>query len=90
MPGVYQISLNLLHEEIKEAYDLGIRAIMFFGVPNEKDDIGSGAYDHNGVVQEATRISKNLYRIYLLWQILVFVNTQITDTVALLTIIRMM
>ena len=36
LPGVYQISLNLLHEEIKEAYDLGIRAIMFFGVPNEK------------------------------------------------------
>ena len=90
LPGVYQISLNLLHEEIKEAYDLGIRAIMFFGVPNEKDDIGSGAYDHNGVVQEATRISRIYIRIYLLWQILVFVNTQITDTVALLTIIRMM
>ena len=79
-----------MHEEIKEAYDLGIRAIMFFGVPNDKDDIGSGAYDHNGVVQEATRISKNLYKIYLLLQILVFVNTQTTDTVALLTIIRMM
>ena len=66
LPGVYQISLNLLHEEIKEAYDLGIRAIMFFGVPNDKDDIGSGAYDHNGVVQEATRISKNLYKDLLI------------------------
>lgn len=33
---------------------------MFFGVPNNKDDVGSGAYDHNGVVQEATRIAKNV------------------------------
>ena len=32
LPGVYQISLNLLHEEIKEAYDLGIRAIMFLSL----------------------------------------------------------
>lgn len=31
---------------------------MFFGVPNNKDDVGSGAYDYNGVVQEATRIAK--------------------------------
>ncbi|MCG7338493.1 porphobilinogen synthase [Staphylococcus sp. ACRSN] len=61
MPGVYQLSLNLLDDEIKEAYDLGIRAIMFFGVPNEKDDIGTGAYDHNGIVQEATRKAKAMY-----------------------------
>ena len=79
-----------MHEEIKEAYDLGIRAIMFFGVPNDKDDIGSGAYDHNGVVQEATRISKNLYKDLLIVADTCLVNTQTTDTVALLTIIRMM
>src|SRR5699024_12028310 len=41
MPGIYQISLNLLDEEIKEAYDLGIRGIMFFVVPNEKDEVGT-------------------------------------------------
>jgi delta-aminolevulinic acid dehydratase/porphobilinogen synthase len=57
---------KFLDIRIKEAYDLGIRAIMFFGVPNDKDDIGSGAYDHNGVVQEATRISKNLYKDLLI------------------------
>ena len=61
MPGVYQLSLNLLDEEIKEAYDLGIRGIMFFGVPNEKDAIGTGAFDHNGIVQEATRKAKAMY-----------------------------
>lgn len=61
MPGVYQLSLNLLDAEIKEAYELGIRGIMFFGVPNEKDAIGTGAYDHNGIVQEATRKAKAMY-----------------------------
>lgn len=61
MPGVYQLSLNVLDEEIKEAYDLGIRGVMFFGVPNEKDAIGTGAYDHNGIVQEATRKAKAMY-----------------------------
>lgn len=61
MPSVYQLSLNLLDEEIKEAYDLGIRGIMFFGVPNEKDAVGTGAYDHNGIVQEATRKAKAMY-----------------------------
>ncbi|WP_436962748.1 porphobilinogen synthase [Staphylococcus shinii] len=61
MPGIYQISLNLLGDEIKEAYDLGIRGIMFFGVPNEKDAVGTGAYDHNGIIQEATRKAKSMY-----------------------------
>ncbi|WP_436854070.1 porphobilinogen synthase [Staphylococcus caeli] len=61
MPGVYQLSLNLLDAELKEAYELGIRGIMFFGVPNEKDAIGTGAYDHNGIVQAATRKAKALY-----------------------------
>ena len=61
MPGVFQLSLNLVESEIKEAYDLGVRAFMFFGVPNEKDEVGSGAYDHNGIVQEATKKAKSLY-----------------------------
>lgn len=39
-----------MYEEIKEVYDLGIRVIMFFGVLNDKDDIGFGVYDYNGVV----------------------------------------
>lgn len=66
MPGIYQISLNLLGEEIKEAYGLGIRGIMFFGVPNEKDEVGTGAYDHNGIIQEATRKAKSMYNDLLI------------------------
>lgn len=61
MPGIYQISLNHLEEELQEAYDLGTRAVMFFGVPNEKDSVGTGAYAHEGIIQQATRKSKKLY-----------------------------
>lgn len=61
MKGVYQISLNLLEEELKEVYELGIKWVIFFGVPNHKDDVGSGAYDENGIVQEACKLSKKLY-----------------------------
>lgn len=61
LPNVYQISLNLLHEEVKEAYDLGIRSFIFFGIPNEKDSCGTGAFIDDGVIQQATRIAKKLY-----------------------------
>lgn len=61
LPGIYQISLNLLHEEIKAAYDLGIRAMMFFGIPNEKDACGTAAFIDDGVIQRATKIAKSLY-----------------------------
>ncbi len=61
MPGIFQISLNLLHEELKAAYDLGIRAVMFFGIPNEKDACGTGAFIEDGIIQKATRLSKQLY-----------------------------
>src|SRR5699024_8047215 len=50
MPGVYQVSLDLLKDEIKEVDELGIKAIMFFGVVSDKDETGTGAYDHNGIV----------------------------------------
>jgi porphobilinogen synthase len=58
MKGVYQISLNILKEELDEVVDLGIKSVIFFGVPNEKDEVGSGAYHDHGVVQEACRLSK--------------------------------
>ncbi|KZE64473.1 delta-aminolevulinic acid dehydratase [Fictibacillus phosphorivorans] len=53
MPGVYHLSLDLLENEVKEIESLGIQSIIVFGVPNEKDDCGSSAYDHNGIVQRA-------------------------------------
>lgn len=61
MKGVYQISLNLLKEELDEVVSLGIKSVIFFGVPNEKDAVGSGAYHDHGIVQEACRLSKEHY-----------------------------
>lgn len=66
LPGVYQISLNLLHEELKAAYDLGMRAIMFFGIPNEKDACGTGAFIEDGIIQKATRLAKSMYNDLLI------------------------
>lgn len=61
MKGVYQISLNLLKEELDEVVALGIKSVIFFGIPNHKDAEGTGAYHDHGIVQEACRLSKELY-----------------------------
>lgn len=58
MPGVYQISLDYLEEEIDELQKLGLKAVLLFGIPKEKDEEGTGAYDKDGIVQRATRLIK--------------------------------
>ncbi|PYI52210.1 porphobilinogen synthase [Paenibacillus flagellatus] len=55
MPGVYHLSLDLLEEEIREVASLGIQAVLLFGVPDHKDELGSEAYGNNSIVQRATR-----------------------------------
>ncbi|WNB93255.1 porphobilinogen synthase [Bacillus sp. NEB1478] len=60
MPGVFHYSLDLLEGEIKEIESLGIQSIIVFGVPNDKDECGSSAYDHNGIVQKAIRQIKEV------------------------------
>jgi porphobilinogen synthase len=55
MPGVYHFSIDLLIEEVKEVSDLGIPAILLFGVPSYKDKLGSEAYSEEGIVQKAVR-----------------------------------
>ncbi len=55
MPGVFQISLDFVQDEMEELRSLGIKAVMIFGVPNEKDEQGTGAFIESGIVQEATR-----------------------------------
>ncbi|MBP1930393.1 porphobilinogen synthase [Ammoniphilus resinae] len=55
MPGVYHYSLDLLREEIEEVVSLGIQSVMMFGVPEHKDEVGSEAYNDNGIVQQAIR-----------------------------------
>ena len=59
MPGCYQESVDMAVRHAKEVYSLGIPAIILFGIPEHKDEIGTGAYDPHGVVQEAIRAIKN-------------------------------
>lgn len=60
MPGVYQYSLDRIDEELDKVEDSGIRSIMLFGIPEEKDADGSQAYAEEGIIQEALRqISKS-------------------------------
>ena len=58
MPGCHQLSLDLLAEEVGEASELGIPGVLLFGLPAEKDAVGSGAYDPEGIIQEAVRVVK--------------------------------
>ena len=59
MPGVYQMSVDNIVRECAEVHSLGIPAVIFFGIPEEKDEVGSGAYDDNGIVQRALRAVRN-------------------------------
>ncbi|MDO8673710.1 MAG: porphobilinogen synthase [Dehalococcoidia bacterium] len=58
MPGNYQWSLDILPAEIEEIARLGVPAVLLFGLPESKDEVGSGAYDDHGIVQEAVRVIK--------------------------------
>src|SRR5207249_466451 len=55
MPGVFQLSPDELLREAKQAHELGVRAVLLFGIPESKDEKGSGAYARNGIVQQALR-----------------------------------
>jgi len=58
MPGVYNLSVDMLVREVEKAAGLCIPAVLLFGVPDKKDSAGAGAYDENGVVQQAVRAIK--------------------------------
>jgi len=58
MPGNYRWSIDLLVEECRAVYDLGIPAVILFGIPDTKDEVGSGAYAADGIVQRAVHAVK--------------------------------
>jgi porphobilinogen synthase len=58
MPGVFQLSIDMLVEECKEVRDLGIPAVILFGIPEHKDEKGSEAYAPDGIIQRAIRAIK--------------------------------
>jgi porphobilinogen synthase len=60
MPEQFQLSVDELPQELEDLMELGIRAVLLFGIPEEKDREASGAFDPNGVVQTAMREIKRL------------------------------
>ena len=58
MPGVFQCSLSEIADEARRAQDIGLQAVLLFGIPAQKDEQATGAYAENGVVQKALRAIK--------------------------------
>jgi len=59
MPGVSQLSVDTLVEEARTAFKLGVRSVILFGIPDAKDDEGTGAWDENGPVITAFKALKD-------------------------------
>ncbi|MGC4113597.1 MAG: porphobilinogen synthase [Myxococcales bacterium] len=59
MPGIYQQSIENIVTECMEAWNLGVPSVILFGIPDHKDEKGSGAYDKDGIVQKAIRAVKD-------------------------------
>lgn len=61
MPGIFQYSVDRLNEEMERVEKRGVSAVLLFGIPAKKDEVGSEAYNDNGVVQQAIRFIKREY-----------------------------
>ncbi len=61
MPGVEQLSINRLVEEAGELHSAGVPGVLLFGIPKAKDEVGSGAYDDEGVIQLAVEALKDAH-----------------------------
>lgn len=59
MPGVYNLSIDETTNEVSAAFDAGVRSIILFGLPESKDELASGAYAEDGIVQRAIRAIRN-------------------------------
>jgi porphobilinogen synthase len=59
MPGVYNLSVDEIAKEAAAAGEIGVKGVILFGLPETKDEVGSGAYHENGVVQQAMRAIRN-------------------------------
>ena len=59
MPGVFQLSVKEIADEARAAQDLGLQAILLFGIPEQKDEQATGAYAENGVIQKALQAIKS-------------------------------
>src|ERR1700749_3443691 len=58
MPGVFNLSVDEAVKEARETRSLGVPAVILFGLPEAKDEVATGAWSENGIVQQATRAIK--------------------------------
>src|SRR5580692_12934890 len=58
MPGVFNLSVDEAVKEASQVHGLGVPSIILFGLPDKKDDVATGAWAENGIVQQATRAIK--------------------------------
>ena len=67
MPGQYRYSLDTMERKLEELLDAGVSSVMFFGIPDHKDEVGSGAYAEDGIVQRAVRLARREFpEMYLI------------------------
>src|SRR5881275_719793 len=58
MPGVFNLSVDEAVREAQDAHSLGVPAVILFGLPEKKDELATGAWEENGIVQRAARAMK--------------------------------
>ena len=63
MPGIKRFSLDRISKELDEVVDLDIPAVLLFGIPNDKDEVGSETWNDDGIMQQAVRFIKKNYPI---------------------------
>ncbi|RLJ71406.1 porphobilinogen synthase [Hydrogenivirga caldilitoris] len=67
MPGVYRYSVDRVADAVKEARDLGIKAVILFGIPEHKDEVGSDTWSDEGIIQRTLRVlKKEVPEMYLI------------------------
>lgn len=62
MPGIYRHTIKNALKEIEEIYKLGINSVLLFGIPDNKDELATGAYSKNGIIQRALKEIKNNFK----------------------------
>lgn len=62
MPGIYRYSIDNVLKEIEEITELGINSVLLFGIPDKKDELATGAYSKNGIIQRAVKEIKNKFK----------------------------
>ena len=79
MPGQYHYSPDLLPAALEEVKDAGVSAVMLFGIPDRKDELGSAAWAEDGIIQKALAVAKREVPELIISRMYACVSTHPTD-----------